>query len=47
MDAMYCDKKVRSGRIRFVLPERIGSVVVRDDVPPELVRSAIESLRGE
>jgi 3-dehydroquinate synthetase len=42
--AMLFDKKVKSGKVRFVLPERIGHVVIRDDVPEQLVRKAIESL---
>ena len=44
ISAMAFDKKVKSGRLRFILPERIGHVVVRDDVPTDLVRDAIESL---
>ena len=43
--AMAFDKKVKSGRIRFVLPDRIGHVVVRDDVPPQLVWDAAASLQ--
>lgn len=35
--AMEVDKKVQHGRIHFVLPERIGKVVIRSDVPPALV----------
>ena len=31
LDAMAFDKKVSGGRVRFVLPDRIGHVVVRDD----------------
>ena len=46
MQTMYFDKKVRSGKIRFVLPEKIGHAVIRDDVPNELVREALESLKG-
>jgi 3-dehydroquinate synthase len=45
MAAMHFDKKVKSGRIRFVLPDRIGHVVIRDDVPESVVREAVESLR--
>jgi 3-dehydroquinate synthase len=44
IDAMAFDKKTRSGRQRFVLPEKIGRVVIRDDVPPDAVRAAVESL---
>ena len=46
MQTMFFDKKVRSGKIRFVLPDRIGHVVMRDDVPSEIVREALVSLKG-
>jgi 3-dehydroquinate synthase len=46
LDAMAFDKKAKSGRLRFVLPDRIGHVVIRDDVPGEAVRNAMESLNG-
>jgi 3-dehydroquinate synthase len=46
VNAMFFDKKVAGGKLRLILPERIGSVVIRDDVPMEAVREAVESLRG-
>lgn len=46
VDAMKFDKKVRGGKVRFVLPDRIGHVIIRDDVPPQLVSRAVDSLRG-
>ena len=45
MKAMFFDKKVKAGKIRFILPDRIGHVVIRDDIPENLVRDALESLR--
>lgn len=42
--AMSFDKKSRSGKLRFILPDRIGHVVVRDDVPIDRVRDTIDSL---
>lgn len=45
MNAMMFDKKVKSSRLRFILPDRIGHVVIRDDVAPEWVTAAIDSLR--
>lgn len=36
------DKKRVSGRLRFVLPRRIGQVEIVDDVPEETVSAAIE-----
>lgn len=43
--AMAYDKKAAAGRLRFVLLDGIGKAVVRDDVPVEHVRGAVESLR--
>jgi 3-dehydroquinate synthase len=43
-DAMAFDKKVKDGRIRLVLLEKIGKATIRDDVPMKLIREAIESL---
>ena len=42
--AMLFDKKMKAGKVRFILPDRIGHVVIRDDVPENLVRAALESL---
>ncbi|MCX7718889.1 MAG: 3-dehydroquinate synthase [Candidatus Sumerlaeaceae bacterium] len=44
IEHMKSDKKVVAGRQRFVLPTRIGEVVVRDDVPMSLVREVLSSL---
>jgi 3-dehydroquinate synthase len=44
VESMYFDKKVTSGRLRFVLPTRIGAVTIRDDVPREVVEKAVGSL---
>jgi len=46
VDNMMFDKKVRGGKVRFVLPDRIGHVIIRDDIPPTAVMRAVDSLRG-
>lgn len=38
MDAIKRDKKVRTGRLRFIIMEALGHAVVREDVPDALVR---------
>jgi 3-dehydroquinate synthase len=43
---MYSDKKVRSGRLRFVVPTRIGRVEVRGDVAEEDVIRTLEESFG-
>jgi 3-dehydroquinate synthase len=44
--AMALDKKVAAGKIRFVLPERVGAVVIRDGIAPAAVRAAFASIRS-
>jgi 3-dehydroquinate synthase len=39
------DKKVQAGRLRFVLPGRIGSVTVQDNVPDAAIRAALDRQR--
>lgn len=39
------DKKVRDGKVRFVLPKEIGKVIIRDDVPEAVIASALEQMR--
>lgn len=40
MDLMMHDKKVEYGKLRFVLPDRLGNVELVGDVDPKLVREA-------
>jgi len=41
IDAMAHDKKVEYGRLRFVLPDRMGHVELVDNVPTELVQAVV------
>lgn len=41
--AMRSDKKTVAGRLRFVLPKRLGEVTLFDDVPEEEVRQVLEN----
>ncbi len=45
-DAMYLDKKTLGGKLRLILPTRIGEVVVRDDVDDRHVLEAISQWSG-
>jgi 3-dehydroquinate synthase len=44
-DVMTHDKKVRDGRVRFVLPRAIGRVEVTDRIEPELVARTVRAGR--
>lgn len=41
------DKKAVQGKISFILPTRIGEVIVRDDLPPQLLRAAVRNLLAD
>ena len=43
MEAMWQDKKVYSGKITLVVPERIGSARIVKDVDPESIRKGIDA----
>lgn len=42
ISAIHRDKKVEAGRPTFVLPVQIGKVVMRSDVPPQVIRAALK-----
>jgi 3-dehydroquinate synthase len=44
---MKQDKKVKDGKLRFVLMSSIGDVVIKDDVDEELIKDAIEFISGK
>jgi 3-dehydroquinate synthase len=44
---MASDKKARDGVIRFVLPERIGKIVPRDDVTREEIVAGIQYMQNQ
>jgi len=41
------DKKVRDGRVRFVLPTAIGAVVIRDDVAADTITAVMADLSAQ
>jgi len=47
LDLTLRDKKVRAGRVRWVLPTAIGAAEVRDDVAEDLVRAVVEAAGAE
>ncbi|MBN2190873.1 MAG: 3-dehydroquinate synthase [Candidatus Aureabacteria bacterium] len=42
--ALKSDKKVRDGKVRFVLPVRIGKVTIDDDIDDALISKAVNSV---
>ncbi|MFH1542540.1 MAG: 3-dehydroquinate synthase [bacterium] len=44
LTAIGLDKKVREGKLHFVLPDKIGHVVIKDDVPREVIEKVLERM---
>ncbi len=44
--SLQADKKVRQGKVRFVLPTGVGSVTIRDDVEPATIKAALAVARS-
>lgn len=41
--AMQHDKKISNGKLKFILPDGIGSVVIRDDIDPGMAVEALSA----
>lgn len=41
VDSLQLDKKVKAGKVRFVLPTQIGVVTITDQVPAETIRQVL------
>jgi 3-dehydroquinate synthase len=46
IDSLQTDKKVKAGRVRFVLPTQIGAVTVTDQVPAEQIRQVLRQMQS-
>jgi 3-dehydroquinate synthase len=41
------DKKVKAGKVNFVLPEKLGRVVIRNDVPAGVIKQVLAELGAQ
>ena len=42
---LQSDKKVKDGRVRFILPTQIGKVTITDQVPTEVIRRSLSQMQ--
>lgn len=42
--ALQLDKKVKAGKVRFILPTQIGVVQITDDVPSDTIRQVLQAM---
>jgi 3-dehydroquinate synthase len=45
IDTMGLDKKAKAGRLRFVLPEKIGQVRIEENIPVQMIENVIAELQ--
>lgn len=46
IDTLQLDKKVKSGKVRFILPTQIGVVTITDAVPTATIRQVLKSMQS-
>ncbi|NJL11357.1 MAG: 3-dehydroquinate synthase [Calothrix sp. SM1_7_51] len=44
LDSLLLDKKVKAGKVRFVLPTQMGVVTITDRVPADAIRQVLERM---
>ncbi|PAX52669.1 3-dehydroquinate synthase [Brunnivagina elsteri] len=44
IDALQIDKKVKAGKVRFILPTEIGAVTITDQVPKDIIRKVLQEM---
>jgi len=44
IDALQIDKKVKAGKVRFILPTEIGTVTITDQVPKDIIRKVLQEM---
>ncbi len=45
LTSLQSDKKVKDGRIRFILPTQIGTVTITDQVPPDCILKVLTQMQ--
>ncbi|MEA5535611.1 3-dehydroquinate synthase [Crocosphaera sp. XPORK-15E] len=45
LESLQLDKKVKSGKVRFILPIEIGKVVISDRVSSEIIETILEKIK--
>lgn len=46
MSIMQTDKKIKDGKVRLILPDRLGAVSIVNDTAPKAIAEAWDALRG-
>lgn len=44
IQSLQLDKKVKAGKVRFILPTQIGNVIITDEVPSDVIREVLQEM---
>jgi 3-dehydroquinate synthase len=45
IESLQLDKKVKAGKVRFILPTQIGVVTITDEVPSDTIRQVLRGIQ--
>lgn len=45
VDSLQTDKKVKDGKVRFILPTQMGAVTITDQVPADVIRQVLKQMQ--
>ena len=45
IESLQLDKKVKAGKVRFILPTQIGAVTITDEVPSDTIRQVLQGMQ--
>ncbi|KAB8315305.1 3-dehydroquinate synthase [Tolypothrix campylonemoides VB511288] len=45
IESLQLDKKVKAGKVRFILPTQIGVVTITDEVPSDTIRQVLQKMQ--
>ena len=46
IESLQTDKKVKDGKVRFILPTQIGVVTITDEVPSDTIRQVLQGMQA-
>ncbi|NJS16945.1 MAG: 3-dehydroquinate synthase, partial [Nostocaceae cyanobacterium CSU_2_110] len=44
IESLQLDKKVKAGKVRFILPTQIGAATITDEVPSEVICEVLQEM---
>ncbi|MDJ0844588.1 3-dehydroquinate synthase [Crocosphaera sp.] len=46
LENLQLDKKVKAGKVRFILPTNIGQVDIRENIPPQVITTVLKEIKS-